>query len=84
HFVIATHIFINENLEATFGYNHLQRMELNMGSSGNGLNGFSTGIRIKFQKIQILYARSNYQRNISFNHFGITLQLNKIFSYGEL
>lgn len=83
HFVVASHIYIGNNLEATIGYNHLRRTELNIGSSGNGLNGFSTGIRIKFSKLQILYARSNYQKNISYNQLGLTLQLNKLFGVGK-
>ena len=84
HFVVASHIFIGNNLEATIGYNHLRRTELNSGVGGNGLNGFSMGLRIKFQKLQILYARSNYQRNIAFNQIGITASLDKIFGLGEL
>jgi hypothetical protein len=84
HFVVASHIFIGNNLEATLGYNHLRRTELNLGAGGNGLNGFSVGLRIKFQKLQVLYARSNYQRNIAFNQIGITVGLNKIFGLGEL
>lgn len=83
HFVVATHIYLGNNLEAIIGYNHLRRAELNIGSSGNGLNGFSMGLRIKFEKLQILYARSNYQRNISYNQVGINLQLNKLFGLGE-
>ena len=77
HFVIASHIYLGENLEATVGYNHLRRTELNIGTSGNGLNGFSMGIRAKFLKWQVLYARSNYQRNVSYNQLGLTLQLNQ-------
>ena len=84
HFVIASHIYIGNNLEAVIGYNYLRRQELNMGTSGNGLNGFSTGIRIRFQKLQVLYARSNYQKNIAYNQVGITLHLNQFFALGAL
>jgi len=76
HFVVASHIYVGNNLEATIGYNHLRRSELNIGT-GNGLNGFSAGIRIKFQKLQILYARSNYQRNVAYNQVGLTLPLHR-------
>jgi hypothetical protein len=78
HFVFAGHIYLGDNLEATIGYNHLRRQELNMGPSGNGLNGFSMGVRVKFSKLQILYARSNYQRNISYNQLGLTLQMDRL------
>ena len=84
HFVLASHIYLGDHLEATLGYNHLRRKELNIGSEGNGLNGFSMGLRIKFQKLQVLYARSNYQRNISYNQLGLSIQLNKFFGSSEL
>lgn len=84
HFVIATHVYLGSNLEATLGYNHLRRSELNIGSSGNGLNGFSMGIRLKFQKLQLQYARSNYQRNISYNQLGLTLHMDRLFGFGTL
>lgn len=83
HFVIATHIFIGNHLEATAGYNHLRRKELNIGASGNGLNGFSMGLRIKFSRLQVLFARSNYQRNVSYNQLGLTLAMDRLFGLGK-
>jgi hypothetical protein len=83
HFVLAGHIYLGNNLEAMLGYNYLRRQELNIGSSGNGLNGFSMGMRIKFSKLQVLYARSNYQRNVSYNQLGLTLQMNQLFGLGK-
>jgi hypothetical protein len=83
HFVVASHIYLGNNLEAMLGYNYLRRQELNVGSSGNGLNGFSMGMRMKFSKLQILYARSNYQRNVSYNQLGLTLQMNQLFGFGK-
>lgn len=77
HFVVASHIYLGNNLEATLGYNHLRRTELNMGLGGNGLNGFSLGVRINFQKLQLMLARSNYQRNIAYNQLGISFKLDK-------
>jgi len=84
HFVVAGHIYLGSNLEATIGYNYLRRQELNIGSSGNGLNGFSMGMRIKFSKLQVLYARSNYQRNVSYNQLGLTLTLSEFKGLGKL
>ena len=84
HFVVASHIYLGNNLEATLGYNHLRREELNIGSSGNGLNGFSMGVRIQFSKLQIVYARSCYQRNVSYNQLGLTLTLNQFSGLGKL
>ena len=79
HLIIASHLYLGNNLEATVGYNRLRREELNIGSSGNGLNGFSMGVRIKFSRLQVLYARSSYQRNVSYNQLGLTLQMNELF-----
>jgi hypothetical protein len=78
HFVVASHIYLGNNLEAILGYNHLRRQELNIGASGNGLNGFSMGVRMKFAKLQVLYSRSNYQRNVSYNQIGLNLNMNKL------
>lgn len=84
HFIVAGHIYVGNNLEATLGYSRLRRQELNIGPSGNGLNGFSMGLRIKFSKLQVLYARSNYQRNVSYNQLGLTLALKELSGIGKL
>jgi hypothetical protein len=84
HFVFATHIYVGNHLEGTVGYNHLRRQDLNIGSSGNGLNGFSMGVRIKFSKLQVLYARSNYQTNVALNQLGLTLMLDQLSGLGKL
>ena len=80
HFVIASHIFISSNLEVNIGYNYLRKNELTIGTSTNGLTGFSGGIRILFQKLEILYSRSTYQKNISYNQFGIEVPLLEFFT----
>ena len=83
HFVVAAHVYLGDHLEALFGYNHLRRTELSIGTIGNGLTGFSAGLRMKFSKLQVLYARSSYQRNIAFNQIGINIQMDKLLGLGE-
>ncbi len=83
HLVFSTHIFLGNNLDATLGYNFLRRSELNLGSTGNGLNGFSIGLRAKFNKMQFQYDRSYFQRNAA-NQFGLNIQLNQFFGSGSL
>lgn len=78
HFVLATHVYLGQNLEATVGYNQLRRQELSIPDGSNGLSGFSAGLRIKFSKLQILYSRSTYQKGIGYNQIGITMQMNKL------
>lgn len=84
HIVAAAQLFIGEKVEISTGYNHLRRKELNIGNSGNGLNGFSLGAGLLFPKIQIRYARSYYQNNTSYNQFGLNLKLNDYFGPGKL
>ena len=83
HFVFATTIYAGDKLEFTAGYNYLRRQELNIGSSGNGLNGFSMGVGVILDKLQIHYARAYYQNNTAYNQLGLNLTLNKYFGLGK-
>jgi hypothetical protein len=78
HLVAATHVYIGNHVEATLGYNHLRRKELNIGRDGNGLNGFSAGIGIKTGKFNFQYAHARYQNNSGYNQMGIILHLNRM------
>ena len=84
HFIIATHIYIGNNIEASVGYNRLRRNELNLGNAGNGLNGFSAGFKAKFNKLHFQYARSYFGRGFAYNQFGLNLNLNEIGGIGKL
>lgn len=75
HFALSSHVYLGKNLEAIIGFNHLRRSELNVGNSGNGLNGFSIGLRAKFNKLEFQYARASYQRNLTQNQVGLLLKL---------
>jgi len=82
HVVFASHIIISKQLEAIVGYNHLRRTDLSVGTVGNGLAGFSIGVAARFEKLHFSYARSTYQRGISYNQLGLNLMLNKLFGAG--
>ena len=75
HIVVSTQVYVGDKLELTAGYNHLTRKELNIGNSGNGLNGFSMGIGLIFPVIELRYARSYYQNNRSFHQVGLSFSL---------
>lgn len=77
HFVFATQLFVGDKVEVSAAYNHLRRAELNLNHSTNGLNGFSLGLGVLFNKIQIRYARAYYQNNTAYNHFGLNLHLHE-------
>lgn len=84
HFVFATHIYLGSNLQLAIGYNRLRREELNLGSSGNGLNGFSGGINARFRKMHIQYARAYFQRSYAYNQLGVNLLLDQLVGEGRL
>jgi hypothetical protein len=84
HLVFGTTIFITKNIEAIVGYNFLRRRELNIGNTGNGLNGFSMGAGVKLGKLWFRYARAYYQSGTAFNQIGLNMQLNQYFGLGKL
>ena len=83
HFVFATTVYIVDRVEVQAGYNFLRRKELNIGSGGNGLNGFSFGAAVLLNKLTIRYARAQYQSNTGYNQLGLNLQLNQYFGLGK-
>lgn len=83
HFVLAANIYLGDKVEVDAGYNYLRRQELNVGQSGNGLNGFSLGVSLLLNKLQVKYARSQYQNNTGYNQFGLNLTLNQYFGLGK-
>lgn len=83
HFVFASTIHLGEKVEVQLGYNHLRRKELSIGQAGNGLNGFSMGLGVLLNKLNIRFARTNYQNNTSFSQLGMNMKLNEYFGLGK-
>jgi hypothetical protein len=83
HIVAATTIYIGDRVEVIAGYNYLRRKELNIGRAGNGLNGFSMGVNLLLPKLQVRYARSQYQSNRAYHQFGLNLPLNQYVGLGD-
>lgn len=77
HLVLAAHIYLGKNFEASLGYNFLRRSELNIGNASNGLNGFSAGFRARFSRLQVQYARAYYQSGGAYNQLGLQLPLRR-------
>jgi hypothetical protein len=59
------------------------RQELSIENTANGLTGFSLGVALLLNKMQIRYARSHYQNNTAYNQFGISMTLNQYFGLGN-
>jgi len=83
HFVLATTIYLGDKVEVAAGYNYLRRKELNIENAGNGLTGFSLGVALLLNKLQVRYARSHYQNNTAYNQFGLNITLNQYFGLGK-
>ncbi len=83
HLVFGVKIHIGDYVELMTGYNFLRRKELNIGPSLNGLNGFSLGAGVLFQKIRVRYARAYYQNNTAYNQFGLNIKLNEYTGLGK-
>lgn len=83
HLVLGASIHVHEKVEVQTGYNFLRRRELNTGTAGNGLNGFSVGAGVFLGKLSLRYARSYYQASSAFNQVGINLRLNEYFDLGK-
>ena len=83
HFVLATTIYLGDKVEVAAGYNYLRRKELNIENAGNGLTGFSMGVALLLNKLQVRYARSHYQNNTAYNQFGLNITLNQYFGLGK-
>ena len=83
HFVFATTVYVGDYVEINAGYNYLMRKELSIENSGNGLTGFTLGVALLLNKLQIRYARSHYQNNTAYNQFGLNMTLNRYFGLGK-
>jgi len=75
HFVFAVQGYIGNKVELTLGYNVLRGKELSIGNVSNGLTGFSFGVGVLLDRLQIRYAHTMYQRQIAANQFGISMDL---------
>ena len=76
HFVFAVQGYIGGKVELTVGYNVLRGKELQITNVSNGLTGFSYGVGVLLDRLQVRYARSQYQRQIAGNQLGISFDLN--------
>jgi hypothetical protein len=72
HLVLATQVFITDQLEVSAGYNFLRRHDLTVYNTTNGLSGFTLGLGIMLKRLHIRYATGFYQQNM-FHQIGVNL-----------
>ena len=75
HLIFATQIFVSKEIELTAAYNFLNRYDLNVYNTANGLNGFTLGVGLYLKKIHIRYATGFYQQNM-FHQIGLNIDWN--------
>jgi hypothetical protein len=73
HLLISSEVFIGNQFELNLGYNFSRRYDLNIVNQVNGLNGLSSGIGFKLDKMQIQYGNAAFQSNF-YHHFSVVYQ----------
>jgi hypothetical protein len=76
HFIVAGELFIGKQASVQLGYNFMRRFDLNIQGQQNWMNGFSTGLDLRFNKIQFQFGNAFFQKN-SYHHFSLFYQLRK-------
>ncbi len=74
HLTIGSEVFIGKQVDLDFGYNIIRRYDLNIQEQSNGLNGFSTGMGLKLERLNFQYGTSFFQNNL-YHHFSMNYQL---------
>ncbi len=76
HLTMASELYIGDQVDINLGYNFIRRYDLNVYNQSNGLNGFSTGLGLKLDKLRLQYGNSFFQSN-AYHHFALTYQILK-------
>lgn len=83
HFIFGAELLIGKRVLVSMAYNHLQRSELLI-KDKTGLAGFSFGLGIDLNKVQVHYGRSYYHIAGAYNEIGLNFSMNKLFGIGKL
>lgn len=76
HLNFGAEIIFAKRLTFTAAYNHLRRKE-NGVENGQGAAGFSFGLSLELNKMQLRYGRAYYGSGGAYNEFGINIDINK-------
>lgn len=77
HVVLSAQGYVGDKVELTLAYNHLRRAELSVPNGANGMNGFSVGLGLLLQRLQVRFARAVYQNGLAYSQFGLSVSLGK-------
>jgi hypothetical protein len=82
HFIFGGEFIIAKRIGVTVGYNHMRRSEMGL-KERMALAGFSFGVGIYLDKLQVHYARSYYHVAGAYNEIGFNFALNKLMGIGR-
>lgn len=77
HLNFGTEIIFSKKVMFTAAYSHLRRKENGLDNS-QGAAGFSFGLNIDLNKMQVSYGRSYYGSSGAYNELGLIFDMNKI------
>lgn len=81
HFIFGAELTFGKRIVVTGSYNFLRRKELAI-DNAPGITGFAFGVGINLNKFQVHYGRSYYHVTGAYNEIGITMNLNKLLTFG--
>lgn len=81
HLNFGAEIIIGKRLTASVAYNHLRRRE-NGFSNKMGLAGFSFGLSVELNKMQIRYGQTHYGSSGAYHEIGMNFDINKLLKRG--
>jgi hypothetical protein len=74
HLILASEVFIGEQVSINLGYNFMRRFDLNIQGQQNALNGFSSGLALQLQRLELQYGNAFFQKNM-YHHFSLMYNL---------
>ena len=74
HLILAGEVFIGEQVSVNLGYNFMRRFDLNIQGQQNALNGFSSGLALQLQRVEVQYGNAFFQKNM-YHHFSLMYNL---------
>jgi hypothetical protein len=75
HFVFGTELLLGDRLIVLAGYNVLRRNELSIKNIASGLTGFSYGLQLKLNRLNLYFSRSHYQSSLAQNQLTFSIRL---------
>lgn len=82
HFIFGAELTLAKRLTVSAAYNHQRRSELVL-QDRTALSGFSFGLGLNLNKLQVHFAQSYYHVTGPYTEFGLNLRLNKLFGAGK-